>query len=630
MVRVVAGCRFPSHRRGNDDSFWYTTMTKRAPENRSDGRPNDASEVDREDTWNRVIEGLEEKQQGEASVLEAARAQLTKQQEALSALLEELGALEQREADARTVLLEGARALRKGSAEADERVRVLERQNKELQGKLDKSEVSLVVVREEVSALEDQLAAIRREHKRLEAEGKAREQRVQEADAKVAKAEAARKKAADQLDEVLESMTEMGLEKAENERKIADLEGGFEAIKEERAGAEERWNATDDERIKQIRELKSRIEHLETKLKASAKEQETLASTEQQEREALEQAWKEATAQREALAAVRAESKERIEVLEQQQEEFIANLVDDYDEQLAQAKQELEALRAKGVDDDSLKQAQTERDVAQAALEALRLELEAAREEAKKAAELETELEALRSGGGDVAAEEREELRRDLERVQAELDEARAGVDQLLTDCDRLNAENVRLTQTLKELEDARPSVPFDLEDTDSTFDAVGMLEARASSPMLDDVLSSGETKAEDGGHQELETLKSELEAARDELERLKSDRERDLESAVEQDRLERPGVLVAAESEPERRGRGISNKKRQAKRSARASVRKDQATSSGSEPSKPPSPSSHPEDEREDGSRRAGSYSLIGGEFATETLSGKNKRGSD
>ena len=600
-------------------------MTKRAPENRSDGRPNDASEVDREDTWNRVIEGLEERQQGEASVLEAARAQLTKQQEALSALLEELGALEQREADARTVLLEGARALRKGSAEADERVRVLERQNMELQGKLDKSEVGLVVVREEVAALEDQLAAIRKEYKRLEAEGKAREQRVQEADAKVAKAEAARKKAADQLDEVLESMTEMGLEKAENERKIADLKGGFEAIKEERAGAEERWNATDDERIKQIRELKSRIEHLETKLKASAKEQETLASTEQQEREALEQAWKEATAQREALAAVRAESKERLEVLEQQQEEFIANLVDDYDEQLAQAKQELEALRAKGVDDDSLKQAQTERDVAQAALEALRLELEAARAEAKK-----TELEVLRAGGGDAAAEEREELRRDLERVQAELDEARAGVEQLLTDCDRLNAENVRLTQTMKELEDARPSVPFDLEDTDGTSDAVGMLEARASSPMLEDVLFSGETKAEDGSHQELETLRSELEAARDELERLKADRERDLEAAVEQDRLERPGVLVAAEREPERRGRGLSNKKRQAKRSARASVRKDRATSSGSEPSKPPSPSSHPEDEREDGSRRAGSYSMIGGEFATETLSGKKKRGSE
>jgi DNA repair exonuclease SbcCD ATPase subunit len=604
-------------------------MTKRAPESPSEGNPTDASEVDREGTWNRVIDGLEEKQQGEASVLEAARVQLCKQQEALSALLEELGALQQREADARSVLLEGARALKAVSSAADERVKVLERQNTELQGKLDKAELSLVVVREEVSAHEDRLVAIRKEHKRLEAEGEAREQRVQEADAKVAKAEAARKMAADQLNEALESLTEMGLEKADNERRIADLEGGFEAIKEERAGAEERWNATDDDRIKQIRELKSQVEHLETKLKSSEKEQETLASTEQQEREALEQAWKEATAQREALAAVRAESRERIEVLEQQQEEFIANLVDDYDEQLAQAKQELEALRAKGVDDASLKQAQSERDAAREALEALRIELEAARDEAKKAAELETELEALRLGGGDVATEEREGLRRDLERLQSELDEARAGVDQLLTDCDRLNAENVRLTQTVKELEGDRPSIPLDLDDSDGTPDAVGMLEARASSPMLEDALSSGETTTEDGDHQELERLKSELEEAREELERLKVDRERDLEAAVEQDRLDRPGVLVAADRNPvgERRGRGSSSKKRQAKRSARASVRKDRANSSGSAPSKPPPPSSHPDDEREEGPRRAGSYSMIGGEFATETLSGKKKR---
>jgi hypothetical protein len=72
-----------------------------------------------------------------------------------------------------------------------------------------------------------------------------------------------------------------------------------------------------------------------------------------------------------------------------------------------------------------------------------------------------------------------------------------------------------------------------------------------------------------------------------------------------------------------------MSSRKRQAKRSTRAAVRKVRTNSAGGEPLAP-SPSSHPEEEDEGTTRRAGSYSLIGGEFATETLSGKKKRGSD
>jgi chromosome segregation ATPase len=252
--------------------------------------------------------------------------------------------------------------------------------------------------------------------------------------------------------------------------KLSELEGRLESAKGERAGAEERWNAADDQRHSLIRTLHKTVEELELRLKGAGQERDELAASLHKERESLELAWKEATDQREALAATRAEFKERVDVLERQQEEFLAHLVDEYDAQLAAAREEVEALRAKRADADSLLQAQQERD------SALR-ELDVARAAQQRVASLEAELESLREGA-------QEKLHGEVKQLREDLKQARAGVDQLLCDCDRLSAENVRLREQVESRESPAVVQPlaFDLDESpDDGNDALALAQARSS-----------------------------------------------------------------------------------------------------------------------------------------------------
>ena len=343
-----------------------------------------------------------------------------------------------------------------------EREEELRQENEVLTVRLDKTELELVVAREQAAAVQDKSRA-------LEAEVKRVEERARDAEQAVDEAKAAQDRAARQLSEALESITDAGLEKVELERRARDLEAGFEAVKEERAGAEERWNATDEERLGRIRELERQLERVQGDFDKTRQNFEEQRTADQQEKETLEQAWKEATELRVALASAREEATQKIEVLERQQEEFIAKLVNDYDEQLATAVAELEKLREKESDEASLNLALAERDSALA-------ELESARVEAGKVAALQSELDALRS---KAPSTEEASLRATLERTQADLDASRSVVDQLLLDCDQLHAENSRLKEDVKQ---PRSSfVPFEPQES-ATSDAMALAESRASS----------------------------------------------------------------------------------------------------------------------------------------------------
>ncbi len=258
--------------------------------------------------------------------------------------------------------------------------------------------------------------------------------------------------------------------------KLSELEGRLDSAKQERARAEARWNAADEQRHSLIRTLQKTVEELELRLKGAGQERDELAASLQVERESLELAWKEATDQREALAATRAEFKERVDVLERQQEEFLAHLVDEYDAELAMAREQVEALRAKQADVDSLLQAQRERDEALQALAQVRREIDTASAQ-QQVISLEAELASSREGTDAKLQGELKQLRTDLE-------QARTGMEQLLCDCDRLSAENVRLREQLESLKSpavAQP-IPFDLDESGDANDALVLAQARASS----------------------------------------------------------------------------------------------------------------------------------------------------
>lgn len=268
--------------------------------------------------------------------------------------------------------------------------------------------------------------------------------------------------------------SQLGREKEQLQSKLSDLEETLQSLRQERAGAEERWSASDDQRQSLIRTLHKTVEELDLRLKGAGQERDELAAALKTERESLELAWKEATNQREALAATRAEFKERVDVLERQQEEFLAHLVDEYDAQLATAREELEALRARKADVDDLSRAQQERDDALQDIAQLRQDLDEARAAQQAMVSLRVELESLREGTADRAKDE-------LTRLRDDLAQARAGMEQLLRDCDRLSAENVRLREQIEAREpaaDAHP-IPFDLDESIDTNDALALAQAR-------------------------------------------------------------------------------------------------------------------------------------------------------
>lgn len=424
-------------------------MTNRESAPPSADTPGSSSPNANPDACAQVIEAFESVQKDQASVREQLRQRLAAQRDAAAELLE---AIEQSDLQSLT------------KQQADHIARV----QREL-------EVAVVVAGEETASLERRIESLQKEKEAAESEVQRRDDSIRKADDKVAQAQASEKKARQQLDDALEFLTEMGLEKADLERAIKDLEGGFAAVKEERAAAEERWNATDDQRLKQIRELRLHVEDLEARLADARQQREALEESGQEEHEALERAWKEATEQREALSKARAEAREKIDVLERQQEEFIAKLVDDYDEQLAAARREIEELRSQGIDQEAWDKSQAERDRALEELEAALAQIVDLQRQAERAQSLQEEVDALRAQG---ASEDDQEVREELERVRVELAESRAGVDQLLQDCDRLNSENIRLKQGMKPQPSEAPSVPLDLAES-SASDAVETAEAR-------------------------------------------------------------------------------------------------------------------------------------------------------
>jgi chromosome segregation ATPase len=425
--------------------------------------------------WDDVLERLGERREAGVSARYAVRSYL-------SDVMDRIASLDEQEMESWAGLLEDVRALRDETVRLQDRVGCLDGERQEAASRLEKAELELVAAQERASSLEDRAKALEQNGERLREEAKAGDQRMREADARIAAAKEAQRKADQQLNDTLDTLTDLGLAKAELERKVADIEAGFEAVKEERAAAEERWNASDDQRLSQIRLLRKTVEDLERRLEGGDQERVALATCLTQEKETLEQAWKEATSLRETLATVRAEAKDRIEVLELQQEEFIAQLVDDYDAQLAQAREQLEELRKNGVDASLLRQAEMQREEAVQDLERARGQLQASSDAREALASLRQEMEELRASKQAEEPSREQELEAELERVRSELGEARMGVDHLLQDCDRLNAENVRLREAMKQREASAP-MALVLGEPDDAGDAVGLMEARASRP---------------------------------------------------------------------------------------------------------------------------------------------------
>lgn len=425
--------------------------------------------------WDGVLERLGERREAGVSARYSVRSYL-------SDVMDRITALDEQENESWVGLIEDVRALRDETVRLEGRVGSLEGQRQEAELRAEKAQIELVAAQERAVALEGKVDSLEKSAERMREEAKAGEERMREADARIVAAKEAQRKADRQLNETLDTLTDLGLAKAELERKVADLEAGFEAVREERAGAEERWNATDEQRLSQIRLLRKSVEDLERRLAGGDQERVSLATSLTQEKEALEQAWKEATSLRETLAAVRSEAKERIEVLERQQEEFIAQLVDDYDGQLAQAREQLEELRKNGVDVSLLRQAEKQRDDALQDLERARGQLQASGDAQEQLAALRREMEELRSSKQAEEPSRAQELMKELERVRTDLGEARMGVDQLLQDCDRLNAENVRLREAMKQREAPAPAA-LTLDEPEDAGDAFGLMEARASRP---------------------------------------------------------------------------------------------------------------------------------------------------
>ncbi|MFW5738900.1 MAG: hypothetical protein ACOC1F_00895, partial [Myxococcota bacterium] len=232
-------------------------MTKASTEEPTDDKTTETSDSEREARWRRVMEGLEAEPGRWAGSLERMQKELVRQRDAMSGLLDELGALLRQRSQPVAAWVEEIRVLRDESEQSAARVAALEDQVGGLGSRVDKAELEAAIAKEEVAALEERLEEARAWNRALEEEVAARKKEA--ADAK-----AAEKRAVAQLDENLDALTDLGLQKTELERRVADLEGSFEAVKEERAGAEERWNATDDQRLARIRELESRIEDLQS------------------------------------------------------------------------------------------------------------------------------------------------------------------------------------------------------------------------------------------------------------------------------------------------------------------------------------------------------------------------------
>lgn len=592
----------------------------------------DAEEAD----WRQIIDRFAEGETEEGvTELALVRLQLEKQREELGSLIGQALRLEEEEIGVRAAALA-----------ALARVRELEASEREMQARVEKAELSMVVSREEVAALEDRLKLAQETNKRLQEKQASLDARVKESEERAAKAKASERLANDQLNETLESLTELGLGKAELERTIADLKRGFEAVSEERAAAEERWNASDEQKALQIRELKKRVEELEGGVQSLEKERAELLSAREQERETLEAAWKEATAQREALAAVRADARTKIEVLERQQEEFIAKLVDEYDEKLEEAGRELQRARDTSAIELELDKASRARDEVARALDEANAELVRTREAATRLAEVECELSELRASveGESQMEKERDALRGDVARLQDELKDARAAIDQLLTDCDRLNAENIRLQQPVakgSEAPGAPAGIPLDPPEDSAGHEAMELAAARTSLPDVDELsqrlaetrddrdralaqLREAEQK-ELASQRAIARLEAELETATQALE--------DLQAKLDERESTRhattPGALVSARQSEGRRP-GAKKRASQVKRSARAPERKNRAASEPRVERKPPSeapPRSEvkPDATGDDDGRRAGSYSLIGG--TTETIGGTRRK---
>ncbi len=425
--------------------------------------------------WDDVLDRLAERREAGVSARYAVRSYL-------SDVMDRIASLDAQETESWAGLLGDVRALRDETVRLEERVGHLDDERQQSALRLEKAELELAVVQERAAVLEDRVKSLEQTGERMREEAQTGEKRMREADVRIAAAKEAQRKADQQLNETLDTLTDLGLAKAELERKVADIEAGFEAVKEERAAAEERWNASDDQRLSQIRLLRKTVEDLERKLAGGDQERVSLAASLTQEKEALEQAWKEATSLRETLAKVRSEAKDRVEVLERQQEEFIAQLVDDYDGQLAQAREQLEELRKNGVDVSLLRQAEKQRDDALQDLERVRAQLQASGDAQEELTSLRREMQELRTSKQADEPSRAQDLMAELERVRGELGEARMGVDQLLQDCDRLNAENVRLREAMRQREASVP-MALALDELDDVGDAVGLMEARASRP---------------------------------------------------------------------------------------------------------------------------------------------------
>ncbi|HQB44392.1 MAG TPA: hypothetical protein PLV85_12350, partial [Polyangiaceae bacterium] len=445
----------------------------------SDGNePKDASQ------GNEALQRLQELRETSASARHAIGSYV-------SDLMDRLTSLNEQETEAWEGVLESVKGWRQEQSRTIAMMQDLERRHFELENQYEKAGFELAAERQRGDDLEARIRVLDQERDRLRSDAEAGKKRMKEADARIVEAKNAQRKADEQLNETLETLTTLGLAKAELERKVMDLEAAFEAVREERAGAEERWNATDEQRLSQIRLLRKNVEELERKLSGQDQERLSLMDSLKLSQQAVEQARAEIESQREKLSVQRSESKDRIEVLERQQEEFIATLVDDYDNQLGELRAQLEEVRNNTVErtrlqqleqrhEEALKQLGNERDDLARQLEEVRKntveraqlqQLEERHEEALKQlqnerngsvvpsesegqlAELRRELDALRAQSGSETSQDGRELAAELERTRQELAQARMGVDQLLQDCERLNAENVRLKAAMKRRE---------------------------------------------------------------------------------------------------------------------------------------------------------------------------------
>ena len=582
------------------------------------------------------------------------RALLLEHRDALSDLARGWEAADERREEELSALAALTSTVGEAWAAACKRVEALEIKVKAAEGVAERAELNSVVAQEEADVLRAQLADEVRGRRKAEESCKQLSAEIGQAKRAAENARANEKMAADQLSEALETLTELSLARSELEREVAksrpELEAArseSEAIKSElqvaKAEAEQALSALQvakeqgEEAIAQrdaeLQKARNDLDSVRVSLASAEQQRDTMSSSLDESRARLEALDAERGELAKAVAGAEQIANERIEVIEKQQEEFIVKLAEEYDEKLSDL------------------------------------------------------------------AKERDETQSAHEGAKEELEQARAGVDQLLGDCDQLTAENVRLKLERDELRDALerarnavPVVPISLAPSGGAFDAqdasqrgaMELAEARASEYDLEELTDGKASESSEGlaelaaeRREGIERLELDLDRARvlvaqlqDQVAQLEDqlaltsagDAEGESEDGSPSQRgAVRVGVLVSGDPKSSiKRKPKVSAAKRsikgaaakQAEQSSKKSKTSSQkrsksdAPSQGTRVSKPPkqpvepsqtetpSPSkqasSAPSRPPTDGVARrptAGSYSLIGGEFAEEDVDAPKKK---